>query len=103
MVGALACPKVITWGCMVSAAAKDLSYSAVVRIVLDCGQGPWTAGTEGIWKHREHLSVIDGVVVFRGQNIVPMSLRCQVLDCFHSGNQEVTSISMREKKQQLVA
>ena len=66
MVGALAGPKVITWENMVSAASKVPSYLAVVKIVLDGGQGPWLAGTEGIRKHREHLSVIDGVVVFQG-------------------------------------
>ena len=64
VVGALAGPKVITWGDMVLAATKDPDYSVVAKIVLDGGKGPWLTGTEGIRKHREHLSVINGVVIF---------------------------------------
>ena len=57
-------PKVIMWDNMVSAAAEDQEYAAVTKIVLDGGEGLWPKGTEGIKKQRDHLSMIDGIVIF---------------------------------------
>ena len=97
MIGALASPKVITWEDMVPAATNYPDYFKVAEIVLDSGKGPWPAGTKGIRKQREHLSVIDSVVIFRGQSVVPMSLRQQVLNSLHSGHQGITSMGLRAK------
>ena len=48
-------------------------------------------------QNKEHFSVSDSVVVFKGRCVVPKTLRCRTLECLHSGHQGVKSIEFRAK------
>ena len=69
MIASVGDPVVITW-CMAEEAHKNPQYRAVASIVKNGDMGTWPAGTEGIKRQRDHLSVIDGVVIFKGRSIV---------------------------------
>ena len=97
MIATVGEPMVITWECMVEEARRDPQYRAVASIIKNGGTGTWPAGKEGIKRQRDHLSVIDGVVVFKGRSVVPPSLRRRVLECLHSGHQGVTSMALRAR------
>ena len=47
------------------------------------------------WQHRENLSQVDGVPLFKSRVIVPRSLRAEVLETLHSAHQGVTGMNKR--------
>ena len=83
MIASVGEPVVITLECIVEEARRDPQYRAVASIINNGGVGTWPAGTEGIKRQRDHVSVIDGVVVFKGRSVVPPSFRGRVLECLH--------------------
>ena len=52
------------------------------------------------WQHRDVLSQVDGVPLFKNRVVVPKSLRLEVLETLHSAHQGVTG--MHERAQQSV-
>ena len=47
------------------------------------------------FKHRENLSVCQGVVLYKGRTLIPRSLRQEVLEGLHSGHQGVVGMKAR--------
>ena len=47
------------------------------------------------WHHREQLSHIDGVPLFKGRVVIPVELRGEVLETLHSAHQGVTGMMER--------
>ena len=45
--------------------------------------------------HRDHLSQVDGVPLFKGRVVIPVSLRKAVLETLHSAHQGVTGMTLR--------
>ena len=45
--------------------------------------------------HRDHLSQVDGVPLYKGRVIIPVSLRRAVLETLHSAHQGVTGMTLR--------
>ena len=78
-------------------AQRDPEYKAMIEVVKNGGKGSWPTGTDGIRKEKGHLSVSDGILLFKGRSVVPRSLRRRVLECLHSGHQGVFSMIMRVK------
>ena len=70
---------------MVEAAQVYLQYTVVLVALQEGGQ--WLEGTSGIHHFREHLLVVDGIVVIHGRSVVLLSLRSQVFECLHLGHQ----------------
>ena len=50
------------------------------------------------YQHREFLSQIDGVPLYKGRVIVPLSLRGPVLETLHSAHQGVTGMTLRAQE-----
>ena len=47
------------------------------------------------YHHRDHLSQVDGVPLFKGRVVIPVSLRKAVLETLHSAHQGVTGMTLR--------
>ena len=47
------------------------------------------------YHHRDHLSQVDGVPLFKGRVVVPAGLRKAVLETLHSAHQGVTGMTLR--------
>ena len=47
------------------------------------------------WHHRNFLSQVDGVPLFKDRVVVPKALRDEVLEVLHSAHQGVTGMTMR--------
>ena len=57
----------------------------------------WPKEAEAFIRYREHLSVLDGVVVCKGRYVVSTALRHRMLECLHSGHQGVSSMELSAK------
>ena len=57
-----------------------------------------TLGLRDFWRHREELSLVDGVVLFKGRVVVPRPLRNMVLETLHSAHQGVYGMLLRADK-----
>ena len=46
-------------------------------------------------QYREHLSVVEGVVIYKDRLVIPSALRGEVLEGLHSAHQGVTGMHLR--------
>ena len=95
-VNTLVQPRVITWDDMKKVTEDDSMYSELVLALG--GNGPWSEMAAVVNQYKEHLSIIDGVVIFKGRSIVPLALQQQVLECLHSRHQGVKSMELRAQE-----
>ena len=57
-----------------------------------------TLGLREFWRHRDELSLVDGVILFKGRVVVPQPLRKMVLETLHSAHQGVYGMLLRADK-----
>ena len=108
--------QVVSWEVLQSTGISDREYSGLLHVLGTDGvsspmpkgselpQGPGSAVVDPVlwWEelreyagYRSELSVLDGVVVFRGQVVVPRVLRREVLDALHRAHQGVSGMALR--------
>ena len=75
---------------MVDEAEKCPSYQKLVWAILN-SESEWPLEVRHYDRFKEDLSVVEGVVVYQGRSMVPVSLREEVLATLHSGHQGVTN------------
>ena len=57
-----------------------------------------TLGLRDFWRHREELSLVSGLVLFKGRVVIPKPLRKVVLVTLHSAHQGVYGMLLRADK-----
>ena len=55
----------------------------------------WMGELREFYKHRHHLTVVDGVLMYKSRVIIPRYLRGEVLECLHSAHQGVQGMKAR--------
>ena len=89
----------ISWECLVNATKEDAAMSKLLKIIQE-GFPDKHAKESAIamyWMYRESLYILDGVVMYKDQVVVPPSLRGQVLQILHSAHQGVSSMESRAR------
>ena len=86
--------RVISWDQLREAGIGDAQYVDLLHQV-GTGGDVWVGENEAYKKYKDDLSVVDGVVVFRGRAVVPHVLREEVLRALHRAHQGSTSMSLR--------
>ena len=91
-------PQPITWARLRDHTSKD----PVMRMLCDQISNGFppdkkllTLELREYWQHRECLSQVDGVPLFKNRVIVPKSLRDEYLETLHSAHQGVTGMNER--------
>ena len=86
--------RVVSWEVLREAGIADPQY---VDLLHKVGSGcqDWTGENLPYQKYVEDLSVVDGVVTFKGRAVVPHSMREEVLKALHRAHQGSTSMSLR--------
>ena len=88
----------VTWHAIRAASAEDPNISALADLVsagFPEGKASLPTPIRPYWQHRDHLSVIDGVVMLGKRIIIPKSLRGQVLTALHSAHQGTSGMQSR--------
>ena len=91
-------PQPITWTRLRDHTAKDL----VMKMLCDQISNGFPPDKKLLrielrefWQHRDSLSQVDGVPLFKDRVIIPKSLRDEVLETLHSAHQGVTGMNER--------
>ena len=79
---------------MERAGISDPSYAGLLHRA-GSGLGPWTQEIAEYEWYEADMSVVNGVVTYKGRVVVPGVLRGEVLDALHRAHQELTSMSVR--------
>ena len=88
----------VTWERVVDESKKDETTKRLVGFVASgFPRSKIEMPTElsEFWDYRDHLTVIDGVVIYKDRILIPYSLRRRILDNLHSANQGVSSMMSR--------
>lgn len=86
---------VITWEAVRAAGVSDKVYAGLLFARGSGGQDElWDELTE-YRRYRDELMTVDGVVLFRGQIVVPRVLRKDVLAGLHRAHQGTTGMSLQ--------
>jgi len=90
----------ITLDTVKHATANDEDSQMIIKTTLDGfpedKQGLATV-LEQYWKHRNELSVVNGVLLYNNRIVIPKSLRKEVLDSLHSAHQGVAGMKARAR------
>lgn len=93
--------KAITWERLKHATENDPKLK-VVRDTIIHGipqsKSSWPDTIQEYWKVREHLSVVDDIVVYRNRTVIPTSLRPEVLEILHSAHQGTVGMKNRARQ-----
>ena len=84
----------VTWSVMQQTAISDPEYAALLHAV-GAGDSAWGSGLTEYKRFATDLSVLDGVVMYRGRVVVPTVLRGEVLAALHKAHQGSTSMALR--------
>ena len=91
-------PQTISWGRLRDHVAKDPVMSMLsdqIRSGFPPDKKLLRLELREYWQHRECLSQVDGVPLFKERVIVPKSLQAEVLETLHSAHQGVTGMNGR--------
>ena len=55
----------------------------------------WTGELREFYKHRQHLTVVDGVLMYKSRVIIPRCLRGEVLEGLHAAHQGIQGMRAR--------
>ena len=69
--------------------------TSLVQQALTEEGGELPQGLRQFHQHREHLSIVDGVVIYKKRTVVPATLRSEVLEALHSAHQGCTGMQAR--------
>ena len=91
-------PHPVTWQQVRDAVASDKIMAMLLDQITE-GFPPEKAflrlELREFFQHRDHLSQVDGVPLYKERVIVPVSLRVAVLETLHSAHQGVTGMTLR--------
>ena len=88
----------ITWEMVQSESARDQTTCLLRKLVLDGFPDEKRSlrdDVQGFWEVRQHLSVSDGVVLYKDRIVIPGPLRDHVINNLHSAHQGVSSMLSR--------
>ena len=97
----LSTPQPVTWPRLVAASAGDSSVASLLSLIqsgLPENKTQWPEHLHDFFRHRESLSHVDGVILFKNRPLIPPSLRTEVLDLLHQGHQGVTSMALHAEQ-----
>ena len=86
--------RVVSWSEFKKVAIGDSRYSRLLSI-LGSDMEVWDDDLTEYERFRDELTIVDGVVVFRGRIVVPAALRKDVLRALHCAHQGSTSMTLR--------
>ena len=87
-------PRVLTWGRLQDETAKDSLCQSIVE-ALHAGPLRWPDDLGPLKRHKDDLSIVDGVILYKGRSFIPQDLREEVMATLHSGHQGTTSMGAR--------
>ena len=88
----------VTWEMVRTESTNDQTICLLKKLVLDGFPGEKSSlqgDTQDFWEVRHHLSVSDGVVLYKDRIVIPSSLRALVINNLHSAHQGVSSMLSR--------
>ena len=91
-------PTPISWQDVEDASAKDEVIPALNKLIIagtPDKKDLWPDALSEYHRHRDHLSTIGPVVLYKGRAVLPASLRKEALEVLHSAHQGVTSMVSR--------
>ena len=84
--------RVLSWDLLREAGVSNGQY---VDLLHRVGTGSWDGAPGPFVKYKDDLSVVDGVVTYKGRAVVPQSLQDEVLRALHRAHQGSTSMALR--------
>ena len=94
-VGAISSPKPISWQDVEQASVTDPTMTGLKHLVMagmPDDKEVWPLELLEYHRHRDHLSSVGPVILYKGRAVIPGNLREQVLEVLHSAHQGVTSM-----------
>ena len=88
----------ISWQDVEDESANDEKIAALNRLISDGSPSErtlWPKELEQYHRHRDHLSTVGPVVLYKDRAVLPVSLRKKALEVLHSAHQGVTSMVSR--------
>ena len=88
----------VTWELVRTATASDEIFNRLLDLVESGFSEPSTATLQPLriyYQHRDHLSTIDGVILYNDRVVVPPALRPNVLSTLHAAHQGVSGMIAR--------
>ena len=86
--------QVISWETVREAGIGEREYADLL-FVIGTGKDSWNEGIKDYERFREDLTVLDGVVLFKGRIVIPKVLRADVLGSLHRAHQGSTGMGLR--------
>ena len=92
-------PVLITsWPDIRTAGIADNEYSALLNAVnSDLPDNSWPQDLQEFKRHRNDLSSVNGVVIYKGRAIVPATLHHKVIQSLHQSHQGVSGMNLRSQ------
>ena len=90
--------QVLSWDRLQEASSGDETTKNLIKMIRSGvleDRNQWTGELGGYYRYREHLSVIDSVVLYQSRPMIPISLRREVLEILHSAHQGVSGMTAR--------
>ena len=88
----------VTWDRVKEATRRDPIMSELRNLII-AGipeeKGEMAEYLSVYYQYREHLSVVEGVVIYKDRLVIPTALRGEVLEALHSAHQGVTGMQLR--------
>ena len=85
-----------SWDTVRQTGLTDQSYTDLVHVLQsDVDQQLWDDSLSDYKRHKQDLSVVDGVVLFKGRIVIPMELRPRIHEALHRAHQGTTGMNLR--------
>ena len=80
--------KLITWKLLVAETRKDANFKTLQEAIYNVFPDEYQTNSSTVtyWKYRDNLHVTEDVVIYKDRVVVPYSVRCTVLETFHSAH-----------------
>ena len=89
---------VTSWPHLRTAGIADHEYSALLNAVnSDLQDDSWPIDLQEYKRHKNNMSSVDRVVIYKGRAVVPASLRQNVLQSLHQSHQGVLGMNLRSQ------
>ena len=92
--------RAITWDLVKQTTSNDGDSQDLIHFILSgfpTHKSALPANISGFWNQREHLHIIDTVVMIGERIVIPKPLRPEIIQSLHSAHQGVTAMSDRAR------